>query len=252
MSNYLYEKAQQILLEKFRENDIEWIKYIIQTANPDFFRTSETWLEVIQHHTSFELKDCEYKSLYAFMLYNADATWMTDLRASGLDHNILYPTDVEIGSIPLLESGVGSFKDNGTNCVLCPTTLHDRLKDKTQFDTLDYCISKYLESEDPYFFTFYYLSLGDILLKKLEDVKLTYDAQQWIFKQLQIAIQVEADLVRLDAKPTMDDLHDLMIYSYGSVLKDLNKLTPFTYYQYGLHYQYGREPLHYFIKKFFA
>ena len=245
MSNLLFQKFEQIVRKRIEENDQD-VKDFLQALDPDFYSQSEFWLNVFQHHTAFELNTDKYKSLYAFMLYQLDATTLTDTRKAGIDTATILGK--EIGSIPLQEEMVCSFKDE--HGLLCPTTLHTRIKDKKQFSVLDYCISKYLESNDPYYFTFYYLSLGDVLLSTLQNVLLDHPAQQWIFKQLSIALQVEADLCSLKHLPNLEDLHDLMINKYGSNLKDLIKMDAFQE-QYGLHYQYKRKPLAYFYKKFF-
>jgi len=246
MSNLLFQKFEKIVLKRIEENDQD-VKDFLQALDPNFYSQSELWLNVLQHHTCFEINTNENISLYAFMLYQADATTLTDTRQAGKDTTTILGK--EIGSVPLAEDSVYSFKDQ--DGILCPTTLHTRIKDKTTFSTLDYCISKYLESHDPYYFTFYYLSLGDVLLSTLQNVLLDHPAQQWIFQQLSVALQVEADLASLKHIPDLDDLHDLMVNKYGSKLRDLNEMYPFQE-QYGLHYQYKRKPLHYFMKKFFS
>jgi hypothetical protein len=248
--NKVQEKVLRFLVDRINDGS-RTILNSLQDSNQALYHDSEIWLQCTLHWTSECLEALmDHKSLYAFMLYQADAVELIDNR---IKRKLNYEVPIynqKITETPLAGSWIGSIKSE--NPVISPLSLHSRLKSKTKFDTLDYCIAKYLESNDPYFFTIYYLTLGDVLFKDMITLdRLDEKASAWFQNQISIAMNVESDLaLSLNQKATMKDLHELITTKYGSVLKGLINYSSFEY-QYAISYNYQRFPLQYFNDKYF-
>lgn len=246
-SNDITTKACKIFLSKL-DSDTKSAKNFLQDADQAFYHDSEIWLSVYQQWSGLALDTfMDKKALYAFMLYQADATTLDDSRFKRPTIKRLYPYNQALESFPLRSSSVYSVKD--TNSILNPLTIHSSLKQATEISVLDYCTASYLESRDPYYFTLYYLSLGDIMFKNIISSQPLDDiASSWFNDQLTIAMKVEADLVKLEGEATLYDLHRIMVEKYQTVLVDLIDFESF-HEQFSLHYNYRRKPLHYFNSK---
>ncbi len=248
--NKVQEKVLRFLVDRINEGSRS-ILNTLQDSNQALYNDSEIWLQCVLHWTGEGLDALmDYKALYAFMLYQSDAIELMDTRIKRkLNYNLpIY--NQKITETPLKSTWIGSVK--AENPVISPLTLHSRLKNKTQFDTLDYCIAKYLESNDPYFFTLYYLNLGDVLFRDMITLeRLDERAADWFQHQMSIAMSVESELaLTLSRKATITDVHELMTTKYGSNLKGLINYDGFNN-QYAVCYNYHRFPLQYFNDKYF-
>ena len=212
------------------------------------------WLKVVSYEgTEIQCPTEELQALFAFMLIQSEGYVLKDTRDIKVSDEKLYPYNDPVGKMPLKESSIGSYKDS--NIILNPLTLHDRLnQNKERHSTLDYCVSKYLESKDPFYFTLYYLTAGDVLLKNLREAPLDDMAKEWVFEQLEIALQVEADFaldaIDKDEVLTLEVLEDLLVTKYGSKLKGFSSLSN-TSSQYGYLSGLGRPMFSYFADKYF-
>ena len=209
-------------------------------------KAEATWLKV----RSIDGSECdipdELKPLYAFMLFQTEAYTLKDIRKTSMDTTLLYPYSDLVGQVPLKES-IGDI-------ILNPLTLHDRLnQNRGQYSVLQYCVSKYLESKDPMYFTLYYLTAGDVLLKNLREAPLDDMAKEWVFEQLEIALKVEADLVRdhvLGDNPLrFSDFEELMVTEYHSLLQGMTSYIPEGWSN--LNYFLNRPIFSYFKDKYF-
>ena len=205
------------------------------------------WLKVVSSDGLLQLE--EEKALYAFMLYQLDAYTLSDTRNPSEDKTLLYPYKDPVGQVPL--------KESKGDVILNPLTLHDRLncisQNNEKYSVLHYCISKYLESKDPMYFTLYYLTAGDVLLKNLREAPLDDRAKEWVFEQLDIALKVEADLVRdhvLESNPLrFRDFEELMVTEYHSKLQGMFLYIPDGWSS--LNYYLNRPLFSYFKDKYF-
>ena len=134
----------------------------------------------------------ERLDLLAFMAMQGEGFVLNGSRALSSAPPPLYPYYNPIKEWKSFTGNSGSYKDD---LVLNPLYLHKNLKEQTSNTLFDYCVSKYLESEDPLYFSLYYLSRGDVLLKDLGKMELDEVAKNWVFKQFTIAQEVEKDLL---------------------------------------------------------
>lgn len=229
------------------------------------------WLTWDAFHRSTELdhagKEDNY-ALYAFMIAQVEGGGLIDSSDPGHHTNtVCYPYAATFGDKPLPDGAFWSVKEEGfTTPFLLHRILASKIANKQTLTTMDYCISRYLESNDPYYFCLHYLTYG---AKKMRSLFRSYEcsldahAKTWFIGQFAIAEKVKKQMVKGFTKGSEPDmtpleyLHHILTTSTKinkqateplSTLKDLLDVEEFVegYAVYRLRYLWGNsEPSEY-------
>ncbi len=171
----------------------------IAKGRDGFLTWNAFWVSTDLSHDRKE----ENYAVYAFVLSQVEGGALIDSSFDGHHANtICYPYAATFGNKPLKDGAIGSVKDS--RGFASPLTLHKRLaskiENKQDFDTMDYCISRYLESNDPYYFCLYYLTYGfNAMQTELLTLGSTLDdhAKKWVLNQCSIFEKVEREMIRI-------------------------------------------------------
>lgn len=161
-----------------------------------------TWDNVhVGEELGHENREENYAS-YAFILSQADGGELIDSSLDGQHTDtICYPYAATFGDKALENGAFWSVKDQ--QGFTSPFALHERLASKIAkkeaLDTMDYCISRYLESNDPYYFCLHYLTYGAQYMQaefQRRHASLDAHAKTWLIGQFAIAEKVENKMIK--------------------------------------------------------